>query len=123
LYPTRELIELALSLSSHQRCRLYAGTPISKLPMRAAYLDRLPPSVVRRESRAPYIAVAESFARNNRDQLWRLLGQGSRLGELGVVKSPAMRATLESPARLKASAGALVRTAGVELWLRGLEVR
>jgi asparagine synthetase B (glutamine-hydrolysing) len=122
LYPSRELVELALSLSSDQRCRLYAGMPISKLPMRAAYLDRLPAYVVRRESRAPYIAVAENFARNNRDQLWTLLGEGSRLAELGVVRSAAIRMTLESPAKLRASAGALVRSAGVELWLRGLEV-
>jgi asparagine synthetase B (glutamine-hydrolysing) len=119
-FADRDLIEFALGLSDRHRSVWYAGLPLPKVALRAAYLERLPPMVLRRESRSPYLAVAQTFTRRNTRVLWDLLGPRSMLAGLGIVDPPGLRRVLGDEKLRAFCSVALVRAAGVEYWLRRL---
>ncbi len=119
-FADRDLIEFSLGLSDRHRSVWYGGLPLPKVALRAAYLDRLPPVVLRRESRSPYLAVAQTFTRRNTGALWDLLGPRSLLAGLGIVDPPGLRRVLGDEKLRAFCSVALVRAAGVEYWLRGL---
>lgn len=119
-FADRDLIEFALGLGDRHRAAWYAGLPLPKVALRAAYLERLPPVVLRRESRSPYLAVAQTFTRRNGRAVWDLLGPRSVLAGLGVVDPPGLRQVLGDEKLRAFCSVALIRAAGVEYWLRGL---
>lgn len=120
-YADRTLLEFCLSLAPRHRASFHGGVSVRKPATRLAYLKDLPQEMIGRESRVPYVAVAETYCRNNSDKLFRLLGKGSLLTQLKVISLEKTLEVLNSPSALKRFSPALIRIAGVEMWLRFLE--
>lgn len=120
-FADRGLLEFCLSLGAQHRACFHAGDTIYKLTLRLAYLRELPQRIIGREVRSPYVAVAESYCRNNLPELTQLLGKGSLLAQLEVIDSGRIIEILNNPPALQRSSPALIRAAGVEMWLRFLD--
>ncbi len=120
-FADRALLEFCLSLGVQHRACFHAGDTISKFTLRLAYLRDLPQEIIGREVRSPYVAVAESYCRNNCSELSQLLGEESLLAQLEVIDSKRMLEILSNPQTLQRYSPALIRAAGVEMWLRFLD--
>ena len=119
-FSDRWLHEFCLSLGAHHRARWYAGQRYDKFLLRLAYLDDLPPSVIRQGIRTPYAAISEQFCLRNRDLLRQAFGQDCLLHQLGILDQGYVQEILDESESCQRHSRSLFRIAGVEMWLRGL---
>jgi asparagine synthetase B (glutamine-hydrolysing) len=119
-FSDRRLLEFCLSLGPQHRQGFYAGRPITKVLMRLAYLNDLPPLIIRREVRCPYSSVAEYYCRENRDELQELFSPRSVLAQFGMIEPQKIEEIVTSPTSLQYHSRWFVRAAAVEIWLRTL---
>jgi asparagine synthetase B (glutamine-hydrolysing) len=120
-FADRALIEFCLGLGVQHRACFHAEETIQKLTLRLAYVQDIPQRIIGRDIRSPYVAVSESYCRNNSSELIQLLGKESLLAELGVIDSKHMFEMLSNPQTLQRYGPALIRVAGVEMWLKFLD--
>ncbi|MBV9690129.1 MAG: hypothetical protein JO202_10530 [Ktedonobacteraceae bacterium] len=119
-YADKTLIEFCLGLGPLHRMGFAAGMPLSKVLLRYAYLEKLPPQIIGREARVPYIAVNRTYCQHNQRELAEIFGKHSCLAQLGVINPEAITQILAEPAELQRHSGSLIPAAAVELWLRHL---
>lgn len=119
-FADRRLIEYCASLPAWHRNRIYAGQAINKAALRAAYVDRLPPSVIRGYDKSAYTSIHETYLRENRAFVAALLDSSSMLAKSGIIEDRTALEFIRSGAGEPATLGAIIAAAGVEIWLRGL---
>lgn len=119
-YADKRLIEFCLGLGPLHRAGFATGIPLSKVLLRYAYLEDLPPQIIRREVRVPYIAVNRTYCQHNQGELLGIFGKQSCLAQLGIINPDAVEHILSDPIALQRHSGSLIPAAGVELWLRHL---
>ncbi len=119
-FADRQLHEFCLSLGPQHRTRWKGGQNYTKFLMRLAYVDDLPPAVIRQEIRTPYAAISEQFCLRNRPQLADLFNHEAILAQWEILNVQQIQNTLASLELCQQQSRSLVRMAGVELWLQGL---
>jgi hypothetical protein len=120
LYTDRDLLNFALGLPPTFRILPAGGRLIEKPVLRLAYVDRLPPKVVRRNWHAPLGRLEELLVIRRGNDIAALIGRKSLLAELGVIEPSALEATLSNVRDFPNSPQSIARACMVELWLRSL---
>ena len=122
-YIDREIIGLMKSIPNGYRLLPYGGQLITKPVLRWAFLDLLPPEIIRRNYRQYFSGIIQSYCLNNREFLRRLFDQDAYLVKYGIVDPNRFLKMLEDRRRIQICASTIIRSSMVELWLKSVARR
>lgn len=116
----RDIMCLVKAIPSAYRLLPYGGQVINKPVLRWAFLDLLPPEVVRRNYQRSFSAITQWYCLNNKEFLRRLFSRDAYLVKYGIVDYRRFLEVLEDRRKVQMCANTIIRSAMVELWLKSL---
>lgn len=123
-YLDKQLVGLGFRLPDAYRRFWFQGRQIGKPILKLAFSDRLPPEVVRRTGLSVYSSPVQRFCLHHSSVLWSLLGSpDSCLLTAGIVSKDRLATVLADRRLTCFNASALVASAMIELFLRGLQAQ
>jgi asparagine synthase (glutamine-hydrolysing) len=118
-YHHQTVQQVASRVPAAYRLIPYRGLRVTKPVLRLAWTDLLPPLILR-QKRGGWLSVpSQEYCVNHRKALLDLLADTrTRLGELGILDTQALRSVLENHQLTRKYAKELIATAMTELFLR-----
>jgi asparagine synthetase B (glutamine-hydrolysing) len=118
-YQDQDLVEFAMGLPLDQKFAVAHGQRIRKVVLRRAYLDVLPPSMIRRHTSAAYGAIYQSHYLGSRRGIQRIFSGATYLARLGLIDPAAFVECLQQQGWTEATQiPHLLRAAGAEILMR-----
>jgi asparagine synthase (glutamine-hydrolysing) len=117
----RRVVELALSIPGERKLRIEGGTRVTKLVLRSAVRDLLPPEILERRTKASLSVGSANGLRNEWSRIWN--DGRFDVAERGLVEwEPLARALRAARMGQWQNIGQLASVVVVELWLRANHV-
>ena len=119
-YLDREIRCLVKSIPCAYRLLPYGGQLINKPVLRRAFLDLLPPEIIRRNYQRSFSGIIQWYCLNNREFLRRLFSPDAYLVKYGIVDYNRFLEMLEDRRKVQTCANTIIRNSMIELWLKSL---
>ena len=119
-YLDRNVQNLARSIPDLYKEVSYGGHRFSKPVLRQAFLDLLPPEIIRRNYREHYEGLFQQYCRNNKAFIMDILSDDSYLAQYNIVEPNRLHTIFEDNRKLDSSAITILTNCFIEFWLKNL---